>query len=341
MVIRVGVIGLGYWGPNLLRNFLANDRFEVVCVADRNPDVGRDLTRGSTSFSVVADAKELIARDDVDAVAIATPVGTHYRLAAQALDAGKHVLVEKPICETSDEALDLVARAERVERTLMVDHTYLFTGAVQTIGNLIRSGQLGQICYFDSMRVNLGLFQPDVNCLWDLAPHDLSIIDYCIDREVADVEATGYCHVNPHLPDLVYMTVHYEGRTVAHFNLSWMSPVKVRRFAVGGTKQMLIWDDLDQDQKIKLYNSGISFQQEDQRRTIMPDYRIGDIWSPRVPRREALMGVVEHFGRVICGEEASLMDGYRGARIVRLLERAQSVLDSSLDRLTEIEGVRT
>lgn len=340
MTIHVGIIGLGYWGPNLLRNFQANDNFKVVCVADRDATVRRALGKAPDAPVVVADATELIDRDDVDAVVIATPVGTHYRFAAQALDARKHVLIEKPICETSIEALDLVSRAERAGRTLMVDHTYLFTGAVQTIADLIRSGQLGQICYFDSMRVNLGLFQPDVNCLWDLAPHDLSIIDHCIDREVAEVEATGYCHVNPHLPDIVYMTVHYEGRTVAHLNLSWMSPVKVRRFAVGGTKQMLIWDDLDQNQKIKLYNSGISFQIEEQRRTIMPDYRIGDIWSPRVPRREALSGVVEHFGRVIRGEEASIMDGRRGARIVRLLERAQSVLDSSLDRLTNIDGTR-
>ncbi len=338
MTIRVGIVGFGYWGPNLLRNFAANESFEVVGIADGSAAARAKLSRIPGAPPLVEDAAELIARDDIDALAIATPVGTHYRLASRAIDRGKHVLVEKPMCRTLAEAEDLVARAERAGRTLMVDHTYLFTGAVETIAAQVRSGELGRVCTIDSMRVNLGLFQPDVNCLWDLAPHDLSIIDHCIDREVMEVEATGYCHVNPALPDLVYLTVHYAGRTVAHFNLSWMSPVKVRRFAIGGTKKMLIWDDLDQDQKIKIYNSGISFQEEAQRSTIMPDYRIGDIWSPRIPRREALAGVVAHFAAVIRGHEHSIMDGRRGARVVALLERAQAVLDEHFQRMARRSG---
>jgi predicted dehydrogenase len=279
------------------------------------------------------DGSELIARSDIDAVAIATPVASHFELARDAFNARKHVLVEKPLCAAVAEAEALVSQAERMQRVLMVNHTFLFTGAVQTITRLIREGQLGRICYFDSMRVNLGLFQPDINCLWDLAPHDLSIINHMFEGEVAAIDVTGYCHVNPMLPDVVYMTLHYRNKVVAHFNLSWMSPVKVRRFAVGGTEKMLIWDDLDQDQKIRIYNSGIHFQREDDRPTIIPDYRIGDIYSPRVLRHEALVGVVDHFAAVIHSKDRSIMDGTHGLGVVRILEEAQKLLDKNLAKI--------
>jgi predicted dehydrogenase len=329
-VIRLGVIGYGYWGPNLVRNFATNGRFQVVAVADQRATARETITRSYPAIQAVESAEELIRRSDLDAVAIATPVATHFPLARAAMLGGKHVLVEKPLCGSAAEGEELVAIARKTNRVLMVDHTFLFTGAVQTIARLVREGALGKISYVDSMRVNLGLFQSDVNCLWDLAPHDLSIIDYLLKDEVVAVDVAGYCHVNPKLPDIVYLTLHFAQHVVAHFNLSWMSPVKVRRFAVGGAKQMLIWDDLDQDQKIRIYNSGIEYRSDNDRLAIIPDYRIGDIYSPRVPRNEALAGVVEHFANVIAEREPSVMDGSAGLRVVRILEQAQEKLDLNL-----------
>lgn len=334
MSLRIGVIGYGYWGPNLVRNFSSADGAEVVAVADSREEARAAAQRAFPHCATHADAEELIARTDLDAVLIATPVSSHHSLAAAALAAGKHVLVEKPLTRTSEEAIDLIARAERANKILMVDHTFLFTGAVQTIAGIVRRGDLGKVCYIDSMRVNLGLFQPDVNCLWDLAPHDLSIIDHIVDSDVVAVEASGYGHVDPARPDMAFLTVHYADEMVAHLNLSWMSPVKIRRFAMGGTSKMLIWDDLDQDQKIKIYDHGIEFQPQDQRNAIIPEYRIGDIHAPRVPRREALAGVADHFVKVVAGQAQPLMDGPRGLKVVRLLERAQQQLDSNMAAVT-------
>jgi len=330
MTIGIGVIGYGYWGPNLVRNFMSTAHVRVVGIAERRADVRASLAQSAPAISVFESEEELIARDDIDAVVIATPVSTHYPLAKAALAKGKHVLVEKPLASSSAEVEDLIAHAEKGGRVLMVDHTFLFTGAVQTMTQLVRRGELGDVCYIDSTRVNLGLFQPDVNCLWDLAPHDLSIIDQLIGSDIVSINATGYGHIDPMRPDMVFLTLHYANKQVAHFNLSWMSPVKVRRFTVGGTKKMLVWDDLDQDQKIKIYDHGIEFQQEDQRTTILPEYRIGDIYSPLVSRKEALKGVAEHFIQVIRGEAQSTMDGQRGLRVVRILEAAQTELDRNL-----------
>jgi len=337
-MLNVGLIGYGYWGPNLFRNFNANSGFRVTAVADRCPAVREKLAKAHPGLIIVAEAGELITMAGIDALAVATPVATHYPIASKALDAGKHVMMEKPLCTTAEEARDLITRAERAGRVLMVDHTFLFTGAVQTIQDLHRKGDLGDVCYFDSVRVNLGLFQPDVNVLWDLAPHDLSILNTLVDEDPLHVEAAGYCHVNPGLPDMVYLTLHYPDNKVAHLNLSWMSPVKIRRVAIGGTRKMLIWDDLNPEEKIKIYNSGIEFQPETSRNTILPDYRIGDITSPRVPKYEALNGVVEHFRRVITGEVTSIMDGRKGLRVVSILERAQASLDAHLKRVSEAGG---
>ena len=330
MTIRVAIIGYGYWGPNLLRNFSANANFEVVALADQRAEARMAAARAVRGLRCYDDGQEVIALSDVDAVVVATPVATHFELARRALLAGKHVLVEKPICATSDEAEELIRIAAQANRVLMVDHVFLFTGAVQAIKLAVDAGRFGDICYFDSMRVNLGLFQTDVNVLWDLAPHDLSIINYLIDDQVVGVDATGYCHVNPGLPDMVYLTLHYARNMVAHFNLSWMSPMKVRRFAIGGTRHMLIWDDLDHDQKVRIYDSGIEFRAEGQRATIVPDYRIGDIYSPRVSRKEALISVVDHFGAVIRSEQTSIMAGEHGLKVVQVMERAQRTLDRSL-----------
>jgi predicted dehydrogenase len=246
------------------------------------------------------------------------------------------VLLEKPMCANVDEGRELVAVAERTRRTLMVDHTYLFNPAVRKLKELKLSGALGRITYYDSLRVNLGLFQSDVNVLWDLAPHDYSIMDFILEEQPADIEATGYCHVNSQLPDIAYVTLHYSSNIIAHLNLSWISPVKARRVALGGTGQMVVWDDLNPDEKLKVYNSGIEIRSQDERRVLVPGYRIGDISSPRLSPREPLAGVVEHFRRVIAGIEPPLADGRFGLRVIDLLERTQRALDASLARVATL-----
>jgi predicted dehydrogenase len=329
-IVKVGLCGHGYWGQNLLRTFSSDPRFEVVAVSDIRESARDGVRRTSSTIRLYGDGTEVIDDPEVEAVAIATPAATHFSLARRALVRGKHVLVEKPMCASVAEARELVALAEHNGVTLMVDHTYLFHGAVGKLRQLHQDGSLGAVSYYDSLRVNLGLFQPDLNVLWDLGPHDFSIMDYLFDQDPLHVEATGYCHVNPRLPDIAYVTVHFASNTIAHFNLSWMSPVKVRRIAIGGSKRMAVWDDLNREEKLKIYDSGISFQQEEQRSHIMPNYRIGDIYAPRVSDCEPLAEVVAHFGKVITGRERSIMDGRKGLRIIDMLERAQSSLDASL-----------
>jgi predicted dehydrogenase len=327
--MRVAVVGYGYWGPNLVRNFAAHPHFEVAAIVDANETVRQRAGREQRGIRLIADFDDILGDPTFDVVAIATPVATHFPLASRALAAGKHVLVEKPMCASVAECEELTAIARNANRVLMVDHTFLFTGAVQMIKQLAQRGELGDICYFDSMRVNLGLFQQDVNCLWDLAPHDLSIIDYLLEDEVVGIDASSYCHLNPGLPDMVYVTLHFARNTVAHLNLSWMSPVKVRRIAVGGTKKMLVWDDLDQDQKIRVYNSGIEYLPAEERNSMIPQYRIGDIYSPRLAKTEALTGVIDHFANVILGQQVSILSPERGTKIVRILEMTQKILDTA------------
>jgi predicted dehydrogenase len=329
-MIGVGVVGFGYWGPNLVRNFSEAAAARVVAVCDLRAESLATVSKRYPAIRGTQNFNDLLNDTSIDAIAVATPVGSHFELALAALERGKHVLVEKPMCAGADEARELVALAERSRVALMVDHTYLFHGAVRKLKELHLNGSLGVVSYYDALRVNLGLFQPDLNVLWDLGPHDFSIMDYLFDEDPLHIEATGYCHVNPQSPDIVYVTIHFASNMIAHFNLSWMSPVKVRRIALGGSKRMAVWDDLNREEKLKIYDSGISFQQEEQRTHIMPNYRIGDIYSPRVLDCEPLACVVTHFGNVIAGREKSIMDGRKGLRIVDMLGRAQSSLDASL-----------
>jgi predicted dehydrogenase len=328
--INIGLCGHGYWGQNLLRTFSSDPRFGVVGVSDTQESAREKARRAGTSIRLYDDATELVGDPKVDAVVIATPAATHFPLARRALLGGKHVLVEKPMCASAAEAKELVKLAEDNGVILMVDHTYLFHSVVRKLRELHRGDALGVVSYYDSLRVNLGLFQPDLNVLWDLGPHDFSIMDYLFDEDPLHIEATGYCHLNPDLPDIVYVTVHFASKKIAHFNLSWMSPIKVRRIAIGGSRRMAVWDDLNREEKLKIYDSGISFQQEEQRTHIMPSYRIGDIYSPRVSDCEPLAGVVSHFANVITGQESSIMDGRKGLRIVNMLEQAQMSLNLSL-----------
>lgn len=334
-MIRVGICGFGYWGPNLYRVFAANPAFEVVAIADPRADCRAKAAILDRRLRVHDDGRELIDSDDIDAIAIATPVSTHYEIAARALRRGKHVLVEKPLCTDVAEAEELIALAAKHRLALLVDHVYVFHDAVQALRDLKHSGAIGTVSYYDSLRVNLGLFQPDMNVLWDLAPHDLSIMDHLFQEEPIHVEATGFCHVNSRMPDIVYVTAHYRSRMIAHLNLSWMSPVKVRRVAVGGSRQMVVWDDLNLEERIKIYNSGIEVQPEADRTTIVPSYRIGDIYSPRLPGREPLARVVDHFARIVShSAEPSPIDAQAGLRVVRLLQTAQRALDASLGSLS-------
>ena len=334
--IKIGVVGYGYWGPNLVRNLSMSPGFEVVALAEPREDRREQAGERYPALRCFDSGEELIESPDIEAVAIASPVGTHFDLASQALRRGKHVLVEKPLANNVAEGEELAALADREALTLLVDHTFLFTGAVQAIRDLVQGDELGRISYYDSMRVNLGLFQPDVSVLWDLGPHDLSIMDFVLEEEPVFIEASGYCHVNPRVPDIVYLTLHFASDAVAHLNLSWMSPVKVRRIAIGGIKRMLVWDDLNREEKIKIYNSGIEFHRNDEeRRIVLPDYRIGDIFSPRVSNREALASVVEHFHNVISGREEPIIGTDRGLRVLRMLEQAQKELDRSLQTAQE------
>src|SRR5262249_26719274 len=308
----------------------------IAAVSDPLAECRDKARRLSGQLSLFADAHELIDSGTCDAVAIATPVATHYELASHALRKHMHALVEKPLCARTDEAADLVAHEAREGVALLVDHVFVFHNAVRELKRLAASNALGTVSYYDSLRVNLGLFQPDVNVLWDLAPHDFSILNYLFEEEPAHLEATGYCHVNDHLPDIVYVTAHYASRMIAHLNLSWMSPVKVRRIAVGGSKQMVVWDDLNLEERIKIYNSGIEFRPESER--LVPSYRIGDISSPRILNREALGGVVEEFARAITERSMSIIDGREGLRVVGMLEQAQTAIQSAFHEIAKQRG---
>lgn len=333
-MIKMGLIGFGYWGPNILRNFISNPNFQVVAVAEMNEARRQKVAAIDPKIKLTSNAEDILKDPEIEAVAIVTPVGTHFTLAKQALMNRKHVLVEKPMCTSTAEAQELVSLAAKAGLTLMVDHTFLMTGAVKQIKKVCESGELGKICSYDSMRINLGLFQQDVNVLWDLAPHDFSILNYLINEDPIDIEANGYSHLRSHLPDMVYLTMHFPSHAVAHFNMSWMSPVKVRRVSISGTQKMLVWDDLSPDEKIKIHYCGIT-QKPENRDSLIPEYRLGDILSPRVPTVEALQNIVQHFAEVIQKKTAPIMDGKEGLRVVNMLEMAQRSLDKTLARINQ------
>jgi predicted dehydrogenase len=335
-MLTIGLIGAGYWGKNLIRVFGEHPGAHLAAVIEQRAERREALRRRDPRIFVGADAGQILDDPAIDAVVIATQAASHYDLARRALDRGKHVLVEKPMCRSSDEAADLVARAARCDRVLMVDHTFLFHPAVIKLAALARSGALGAMSYYDSQRINLGLFQPDVNVLWDLGPHDLAILDVLFGEQPIHVEATGYCHLNPDLPDIAYVSLHFPSSRVAHLNLSWMSPVKVRRIAIGGSEKMAVWDDLDRDEPVKIYDSGIGVLPQGERDVILPSYRVGDVSSPRLAGTEPLASLADHFLHVIAGVEASRADGGLGLRVVRMLERAQAALDASLRRVRQV-----
>jgi len=322
-MINVGVIGYGYWGPNLVRNFAANEETNVTVVADRDQQRLAKVQAFYPAVRVTTSADELINDKDVDAVVIATPVDAHFPLAMAALQAGKHVFVEKPIASTADQARQLIDEAAKRGLVLAVDHTFVYTAAVRKMHEIIRSGDFGKVRYYDSTRVNLGLFQHDVNVLWDLAVHDLSIMHYILDGSPVAVSATGHSH-RPGQPEYAaFLTVFLDDGTIAHVNVNWLSPVKIRRTLVGGERQMIVYDDLETSEKIKLYDKGIVVTETpEERHKLLISYRTGDLWSPNLPATEALAVEAKHFAACVSGEETPITGGEAGLEIVRILEAA-------------------
>jgi predicted dehydrogenase len=322
-MITVGVIGYGYWGPNLVRNFAETAGARVGVVCDLSDQRLALAARRYPGVRTSRDARELIDDPGVDAVVIATPVHTHFELALAALRAGKHVLVEKPLTSTSAHALRLIDEAARRRLVLMVDHTFVYTGAVDKMRELAAAGELGDIYYYDSVRINLGLFQHDVNVLWDLAVHDLSIMDFVLGRHPVSVSATGLAHVAGEPENIAYLTMFFADRLIAHVHVNWLAPVKVRRTLVGGSRRMVLFDDLEASEKIKLYDRGISLNPSaENRHQMMIGYRTGDMWAPQLPVREALSVETAHFVDCVAGARQPTTDGQAGLRVVRLLEAA-------------------
>jgi predicted dehydrogenase len=320
-MLKIGVIGFGYWGPNIVRNFNAVDGAKVVAVCDLNADLLKKAKANYPAIDISSDPADILTSSEIDAVAVITPVYTHYDLAKKALDNGKHVFVEKPFTSTSVQARRLIGLAERKRLTMMVDHTFLFTGAVRRIKELIDEGELGKIYYYDSMRVNLGLFQHDVNVVWDLAPHDLSVMDYLIPERPLALSATGEVHYNG-FEDVAYVTVYCEKNVIAHFNVNWLSPVKVRTTLIGGDKKMLVWNDLEAGEKLKLYDKGVEVKSRESVYDLLVSYRSGDAWIPRVQQTEALKLEADYFVHCVTNSKTPINDGVAGLRVARMLEAA-------------------
>jgi len=324
-VLRIGVIGYGYWGPNVVRNFAIQQDCRVTTICDSDPAA---LARARIQYpaaQTVTHASEIVTSPKIDAVAIVTPVSAHHELARQALEHGKHIFVEKPFTATSEQAEDLIELAERKKLVIMVDHTFLFTGAVRKMKELIDQGVLGRLYYYDSTRVNLGLFQHDVNVVWDLAPHDLSIMDHLIGMEPERVVATGQAHLNG-FEDIAYITLYFPNSVTAHINVNWLSPVKVRSTLVGGERKMLFWNDLEPTEKVKIYDKGVVLETKQGIYNLLVSYRSGDMWAPRVEQTEALEIEARYFLHCIDTGQRPFNDGRAGLRVVSMLEAAQKSL---------------
>lgn len=329
-MLRIGVIGYGYWGPNVVRNFLAHQDCKVVTICDKSSAALTRVRAGHPGIGVTTEPETVLFATDIDAVAIITPVSYHYELAKKALENGKHVFVEKPFTATSAEAEELIELAERRGLQIMVDHTFLFTGAVRKIKQLIDDGTLGRLYYYDSTRVNLGLFQHDVNVLWDLAPHDLAIMDYLIGVEPELVVATGGAHVN-NFENIAYLTVYFPDNVLAHINVNWLSPVKVRTTLVGGQKRMLVWNDLDLAEKLRIYDKGAEVKNESGMHAALVSYRTGDMYAPKIEETEALKVETRYFLDCVTNGTKPINDGLAGLRVVRILEAAEQSLNQHKD----------
>jgi len=324
-MVNFGVVGYGYWGPNVVRNLDGLEGARVCAISDKSPVALAKAAKAVPLAHTTSDANEVIRSSEVDAVAIVTPVWTHFELAKAALDNGKHVFVEKPFTSDAAQAEELINLAARKNLQIMVDHTFLFTGAVRKIKQLLDTDTLGKLYYYDSTRVNLGLFQHDVNVIWDLAPHDLSIMDYLIDGNAEQIVATGQTHLNHH-EDVAFITLYFPNDVIAHINVNWLSPVKVRMTLIGGEKKMLVWNDLEADEKIRVYDKGVRVTSREGVYNLLVNYRSGDMWAPHLEPVEALRLELGYFVECITQNQTPFNDGLAGLRVVNMLEAANQSL---------------
>ena len=324
-MIKIGVIGYGYWGPNLVRTFAEAQHGTIVAVSDLDPKKLATVNKRYPAVKTTNDFHDLLRSQEIDAVSIATPVSTHFEFAMAALKAGKHVWLEKPMTETSLQARKLVDEAAKRNLVLFVDHTFVYTGAVRKMGDVIKSGDLGRVYYYDSIRVNLGLFQRDVNVISDLAVHDFSILDYLLGEHPVAISASGINHFPGTPENLAYITLFYDSGTIAHVNVSWLAPVKVRQILLGGSKKMITYDDLEPSEKVKIYDKGISFTEDPKQiQEMRVGYRTGDMWAPKLDGTEALRLAGDHYIDCIINKKTPQTDGALGLRVVELIEAATS-----------------
>src|SRR6201998_3963898 len=323
--MNFGVIGYGYWGPNVVRNLTSLDGSQVLAIAEMSPGARKRAEKAYPGIHVTSDVSDLISSTEIDAIAIVTPVWTHYALTKAALENGKHVFVEKPFTSNAAQAEELINLAQQKNLRIMVDHTFLFTGAVKKIRQLLEEGSLGKLYYYDSTRVNLGLFQHDINVLWDLAPHDLSIMDYLIKASPEAIVATGQKHLNCH-EDVAFMTLYFPEKVIAHINVNWLSPVKVRTTLIGGEKRMLVWNDLEADEKVKVYDQGVNITSREGVYELLVSYRSGDMWAPQLEQVEALRHELSYFVDCISNGHEPFNNGCAGLRVVQMLEAARESL---------------
>ena len=322
-MINVGIIGYGYWGPNLVRNFNETKGISVCQVSDLEEKKLQLVRKRYPRIDITTESDEIIYNKSIDAVVIATQVSTHYELALKSLNAGKHVLIEKPMADSSKKCEELIKLANNKNLLLMVDHTFAYTSAVRKIKEMITRGELGRILYYDSVRVNLGLFQHDVNVIWDLAVHDLSILEYLFNKQPLSISATGISHVRDQLENVAYITLFFENSLIAHIHVNWMSPVKIRRTLLGGDKKMIVYDDLDPAEKVKIYDKGIhTFENDESIYNMKVGYRMGDMWAPNLDNTEALFRLTNHFRDCIHGKDEPVTNSLSGLRVVRMMEAA-------------------
>lgn len=328
-MVNIAVVGYGYWGPNLVRNFAETPGLDLVAVADLDPTKLEIVSKRYPAVRTTTRYEDLLEDPSIDAIAIATPVNTHFPLGLAALEADKHLWLEKPMSETSEQARQLVAEAEKRGRVLHVDHTFIYTGAVRKIGDIVKGNELGDVLYYDSTRINLGLFQRDVSVISDLAVHDFSILDYLLGEHPVAVSASGINHYPGTPENLAYITLYYESNAIAHLNVSWLAPVKVRSILIGGDKKMVVYDDLEPSEKIKIYDKGVSFTEDEaQIQEMRVGYRTGDMWAPKLVGTEALRVEGEHFADCVINGKTSMTDGKLGLRVVELIEAAESSMSA-------------
>lgn len=325
-MIGIGIVGYGYWGPNLARCVTETAGCRLTAVADRSAGALARAGKRHPGIALHTDWQDLVDDGATDAVIVATPVATHFEIARAALRSGKHVMVEKPIAASSREASILIDEALRRRRTLMVDHTFVYTGAVRKIGEMIECGELGELFYYDSTRVNLGLFQSDVNVIWDLAVHDLAILDFLLKERPVTVSANGTGHIRGNQENMAHLTLCYPSNTVAYLNVNWLAPVKVRQTLIGGSRRMIVYNDLEPSEKIKVYDRGVVVAGTNPMLEARISYRTGDMWAPQLSVKEALLSEMEHFLDCIEHGTAPISSGESGLRVVETLECAAASL---------------